>query len=244
MNNQFIAPYLRKRWEDARKKVQTLSPELFPQSSYLRIDQTLVNGVGNYVFDPMRQNGQQGTYGQLLNRNDLFLAYGMGLFLIYEMTANPGSAVLATSLSDLVAKAKVMGSTDTIPVDVQCVYGASFENRNDGNIRGFGNLHLQRIAPSSQQRNNRCRSRIARQFRTRRDFLYPGNDSFRRNERTDFQSEIPVCQHIGIPAGKLSERLRRVESYYARLPRQERISVARKLQGRRERLPRPRVMIP
>lgn len=125
MNNQFIAPYLRKRWEDARKKVQTLSPELFPQSSYLRIDQTLVNGVGNYVFDPMRQNGQQGTYGQLLNRNDLFLAYGMGLFLIYEMTANPGSAVLATSLSDLVAKAKVMGSTDTIPVDVQCVYGGS-----------------------------------------------------------------------------------------------------------------------
>ena len=42
MNNQFIAPYLRKRWEDARKKVQALSPELFPQSSYLRIDQTLV----------------------------------------------------------------------------------------------------------------------------------------------------------------------------------------------------------
>ena len=38
MNNQFIAPYLRKRWEDARKKVQALSPELFPQSSYLRID--------------------------------------------------------------------------------------------------------------------------------------------------------------------------------------------------------------
>ena len=56
MNNQFIAPYLRKRWEDARKKVQTLSPELFPQSSYLRIDQTLVNGVGNYTFDPMRKN--------------------------------------------------------------------------------------------------------------------------------------------------------------------------------------------
>ena len=119
MNNQFIAPYLRKRWEDARKKVQTLSPELFPQSSYLRIDQTLVNGVGNYVFDPMRQNGQQGTYGQLLNRNDLFLAYGMGLFLIYEMTANPGSAVLATSLSDLVAKAKVMGTAGPVDVDVQ-----------------------------------------------------------------------------------------------------------------------------
>ena len=234
MNNQFIAPYLRKRWEDARKKVQTLSPELFPQSSYLRIDQTLVNGVGNYVFDPMRQNGQQGTYGQLLNRNDLFLAYGMGLFLIYEMTANPGAAVFATSLSDLVAKAKVMGSTDTIPVDVQCVYGGSLRLQTGTTV----------TFEAFEQRNNRGSSRIARQFRTRRDFLYPGNDCFRRNERTDFQPEIPVCQHVGIPAGKLSERLRRVESRYARLPREERSAVARKLQGRCERLPRPRVMIP
>lgn len=125
MNNQIIAPYLRKRWEDARKKVQSLSPELFPQSSYLRIDQTLTDGVGSYAFDPMRQNGQKGTYGQLLNRNDLFLTYGVGLFLNYQLTANPGASVLATSLSDLVAKAKVMGSTDTIPVDVQCIYNGA-----------------------------------------------------------------------------------------------------------------------
>ena len=101
MNNQIIAPYLRKRWEYANKKVKALDSSLFPQSSYIRIDQKLSNGVGNYVFDPMRQNGQQGTYGQLLNRNDLFLMYGIGLLLSYELTANPGAGVLASSLSDL-----------------------------------------------------------------------------------------------------------------------------------------------
>lgn len=125
MNNQVIAPFLRKRWEHANNKVKALSSELFPQSSYLRIDQVLSNGVGNYRFDPMKQNGQEGRYGKLLNRNDLFLTFGIGLFLNYELTANPGAAVLATSLSDLVAKAKVMGSTDTIPVDLQTVYNGS-----------------------------------------------------------------------------------------------------------------------
>ena len=125
MNNQVIAPFLRKRWELANNKVKALSSELFPQSSYLRIDQVLSNGVGNYRFDPMKQNGQEGRYGKLLNRNDLFLTFGIGLFLNYELTANPGAAVLATSLSDLVAKAKVMGSTDTIPVDLQSVYNGA-----------------------------------------------------------------------------------------------------------------------
>ena len=125
MNNQIIAPYLRKRWEYANKKVKALNETLFPQSSYIRIDQTLSNGVGTYVFDPMRQNGQQGTYGQLLNRNDLFLMYGIGLLLSYELTANPGAGVLASSLSDLVAKAKVLGSTDTIPVGVQSVFNGA-----------------------------------------------------------------------------------------------------------------------
>ena len=227
MNNQFIAPYLRKRWEDARKKVQTLSPELFPQSSYLRIDQTLVNGVGNYVFDPMRQNGQQGTYGQLLNSQSG--SRRIRHFVIRSRCQSEGNG---------------FDRHDPRRCSMRLWRFASFANRNDCNFRGVGNLHLQRIAPSSQQRNNRGSSRIARQFRTRRDFLYPGNDCFRRNERTDFQPEIPVCQHVGIPAGKLSERLRRVESRYARLPREERSAVARKLQGRCERLPRPRVMIP
>ena len=125
MNNQVIAPFLRKRWEHANNKVKALSSELFPQSSYLRIDQVLSNGVGNYRFDPMKQNGQEGRYGKLWKRNDLFLTFGIGLFLNYELTANPGAAVLATSLSDLVAKAKVMGSTDTIPVDLQAVYNGS-----------------------------------------------------------------------------------------------------------------------
>ena len=46
MNNQVIAPFLRKRWEHANNKVKALSSELFPQSSYLRIDQVLSNGVG------------------------------------------------------------------------------------------------------------------------------------------------------------------------------------------------------
>lgn len=125
MNNQVIAPFLRKRWEHANNKVKALSSELFPQSSYLRIDRVLSNGVGTYKFDPMKQNGMEGRYGKLLNRNDLFLTFGIGLFLNYELTANPGAAVLATSLSDLVAKAKVMGSTDTIPVDLQSVYNGA-----------------------------------------------------------------------------------------------------------------------
>ncbi len=113
MNNQFIAPYLRKRWEDARKKVQTLSPELFPQSSYLRIDQPLVNGVGNYVFDPMRQNGQQGTYGQLLNRNDF---YGGSLRLQTGTTVT--FEALETSIFNVSHQAANSGTTETAVVSL------------------------------------------------------------------------------------------------------------------------------
>lgn len=153
MNNQIIAPFIRDMRESVKKKLYAFDPTLFAQSSYLRIDQTLTNGVGNYVFDPMRQNGQKGTYSQLLDRNDLFLAYGISLQLSYELTSNPGAGILASSLSDLVTKAKVLGSTDTIPIGVQCVFNGALTLQT-GTTQTFAALETKIFDISHQAANS------------------------------------------------------------------------------------------
>ena len=210
MNNQVISPYLRKRYEAAAKKIRSVNSTLFPQSSYLRVDQVLSNGIGNYKFDPMRQNGQQGRYGQLLNRNDLFLAYGMGLFLTYELTANPGTAVLATSLSDLIAKVKVMGSTDTIPVDLQSVYNGSLrlQTGTTVNLEAF-ETSVFNISHQVANSGNDTTAVVSLDSSVSDEIFYtPEMIAFAGNKEQSFQLQFPcsntaVFQPASSPKGQI-----------------------------------------
>ena len=91
--NQEITAHSRKAFESAVKMIGGLKNNdgLFPQSSFLRIDQLLVNGQGNYIFDPMKQNGLGTVYDRKLDRNDGFLVIGMLLAFNVTNTDKPGA---------------------------------------------------------------------------------------------------------------------------------------------------------
>lgn len=121
--NQEITAHSRKAFESAVKMIGGLKNNdgLFPQSSFLRIDQLLVNGQGNYTFDPMKQNGLGTVYDRKLDRNDGFLVIGMLLAFNVTNTGKPGAGVLATSIPDVFKAMETYGTAGNVK-DISAVY--------------------------------------------------------------------------------------------------------------------------
>lgn len=131
--NQEVLANLRKRYVDFNKTVEkTTTPDglpagLFAQSSYLRIDQPLVNAQGEYLLDPMELNTPRKTYEKRLNRNDLFFVIALSLGIYYEPTARPGAGFVVTSIQDLKARLAAYGSNleEKITQDLNAIYNGS-----------------------------------------------------------------------------------------------------------------------
>lgn len=70
--------------------------KLTPQFSKLRVSQELKDGQGNYRFylDDKKMNLAEGDVA--LNRNDLFIPFGIGVFLALGKKGKEGRAVLQT----------------------------------------------------------------------------------------------------------------------------------------------------
>lgn len=121
--NQEITAHSRKAFENVVKIIGGLKNNdgLFPQSSFLRIDQLLVNGQGNYIFDPMKQNGVGTIYDRKLDRNDGFYCIGMALAFNVVNVDKPGAGVLATSIPDVFKAMETFGTAGSVK-DISAIY--------------------------------------------------------------------------------------------------------------------------
>lgn len=66
---------------------------LFAEPSKLRIEVSLLKGVGRYLFD-IKKDGILNAYEKSLNRNDVFVPSGIGLFVAIQSNENPSTEVL------------------------------------------------------------------------------------------------------------------------------------------------------
>lgn len=97
MNPETI--FLRKRFEEIKAEVQTFDKTLVPQSSYIRIDQTLENGVGTYTFDPLLNNGGAGPLEKKLDKNDLFFISSINLAITATNKTLPADVVFLNTIN-------------------------------------------------------------------------------------------------------------------------------------------------
>lgn len=66
---------------------------LFAEPSKLRVEVALQNGVGRYAFD-IKKEGILNAYEKTLNRNDVFVPTGIGLFVAIQDNAKPATEIL------------------------------------------------------------------------------------------------------------------------------------------------------
>lgn len=104
--------------------------KLTPQFSKLRVSQELKDGQGNYRFylDDKKMNLAEGDVA--LNRNDLFIPFGIGVFLALGKKGKEGRAILQTY---------PVGKTDRIPyfknfLDVEAIYNGKLTIQMDSTV--------------------------------------------------------------------------------------------------------------
>lgn len=91
--------FLRERFETIKDKVKSYDKTLVPQSSYLRIDKTLENGVGTYVFDPLLNNGGAAPLEKKLDKNDLFFINSVSLSITAVNVSLPADVVFLNTIN-------------------------------------------------------------------------------------------------------------------------------------------------
>lgn len=123
--NQEILKSLRERYKTVVSWLDGANTGLFAQSSYLRIDQPLVNGQGNYVFDPMKSNGPGGTFDRKLDRNDAFMVTGFSLCFYAKSLVDKSACVLVPNpdtIEDTNLPTIVSPVVGTVPTGLSNVY--------------------------------------------------------------------------------------------------------------------------
>lgn len=104
----YAIPFLRERFENLVAKLEKYkNASLVPQSSYLRIDQKLENGVGTYEFDPLLNNGGASPLEKKLDKNDLFFINSIGVFLTAKNIALPADVVMLSTVNPAELKASI-----------------------------------------------------------------------------------------------------------------------------------------
>ena len=87
------AAYQRRVFLKVRKGLQKNGIKGTPEPSYLRIQEALSNSLTDYKFDLKVESGTEQCEAKL-DRNDLFIATHLGMFLIKENNDEPGKEVL------------------------------------------------------------------------------------------------------------------------------------------------------
>lgn len=120
---------------------QIISPD------FLRIEQELKNTTGSYVF-PIETTSGQGIMERKLDRNDLFVITGLGIFLLAETEATPGAGVLQTYPNQIVFPAAAGFNPDHL----EAIYNGklSLKIQSKVNIEGMSMQHF-RVVPETQQ---------------------------------------------------------------------------------------------
>ncbi len=104
----YAIPFLRERFNYLVETLdQYKGANLVPQSSYLRIDKTLENGVGSYEFDPLLNNGGASMLEKKLDKNDLFFISSIGVFLTAKNITLPADVVMLSTVNPDELKASI-----------------------------------------------------------------------------------------------------------------------------------------
>lgn len=97
---------------------------IVPQVSKIRVSQPLANGVGTYNFNIQQTNGKVNFIGeQLLNRNDVFIPFSLGVLLSFDDAEAP------TGKSPLFSYAPKAGAANAygfITDDIEALYNGAF----------------------------------------------------------------------------------------------------------------------
>lgn len=114
---------------------------------YLRVEQTLINSTGKYKFNIKSIGGEVATEAKL-DRNDLFVATGIGVFLLREVTAEIGGQALQSYPNQTIFPA----AAGFNPVDMEAIYNGFFSLKiaTTVNIEKLSMLNFRR-APQTQQ---------------------------------------------------------------------------------------------
>lgn len=85
--NKSIVEFNRSRFERVVKWCNANG--VVPEESFLRVSEALLSGVGTYNFDI--KNGKKAATDVTLNRNDLFIPFGIGMFIAFDGKNSAGN---------------------------------------------------------------------------------------------------------------------------------------------------------
>lgn len=137
--------------ERERSLFETLKSR-FPNNvvsrSYLRQDIALADNRDSYSASFLAENGLGDLPQRRLSRADLFVAFMMGIFLIREAKAKPGSGVLLTYPNPV-----VFATVGTAGADLEAIYNGliKLEINNSIPFDAYPSRHFRHV-PETQQR--------------------------------------------------------------------------------------------
>jgi hypothetical protein len=99
------------------------------QPSYLRVENTLVNGTGLYNFNIKVESGQIATERKL-DRNDIFCLTHFMVYILCEYTAEVGKANLQTYPNQF----EFVGTTNFDPLDMGAIYNGYLEIKTEQTV--------------------------------------------------------------------------------------------------------------
>lgn len=99
---------------------------LFAEPSKLRIEVSLLNGVGRYHFD-IKKEGIINAYEKGLNRNDVFVPSGIGLFVAIQSNEDPSTEVLYPYIPVNDGEAASVHSVGFLSGDANAIYNGTLE---------------------------------------------------------------------------------------------------------------------
>jgi hypothetical protein len=114
-----------------------------PQKTLLRIEANLVNGQGIYNFDIKKKGRDLSTTERSMTINDLFVVDALGLALMVEKTAAPGTAPLLSYplIDGLYLPAGIKGFSDN---NAYAIYNGELSMKTDNvvNLSAFPTANM------------------------------------------------------------------------------------------------------
>lgn len=109
-----------KKWQSVQK--WCAKNGIVAQESVIRVAVPLKDGKGLYDFNMLESNSRRFLSDITLNRNDLFIPYGMGMFVAFEEVDAAGNPLGKAPLYPYAPKAGVQNEYGFIGRDIEALY--------------------------------------------------------------------------------------------------------------------------
>lgn len=116
MNQQLKA----KKWQSVQKWCKKNG--ITAQESVIRVAMPLIDGNGQYDFNILESNSRRYLTDKTLNRNDLFIPYGMQVFVAFEEVDEAGNPKGKAPLYPYAPKAGVQYPFGFMTEDIEAMY--------------------------------------------------------------------------------------------------------------------------